>query len=44
MNEALYEYLTEVSEEYQDEYNRLIELIKLEELLWNMNTISMRKM
>jgi hypothetical protein len=33
MNEALYEYLTEVSTEYQDEYNRLMELIELEELL-----------
>ena len=30
MNEALYEYLSEVSSEYQDEYNRLMELMEEE--------------
>lgn len=33
MNEALFEYLTEVSSEYQDEYDRLMGLIELEDLL-----------
>jgi hypothetical protein len=33
MNEALFEYLTEVSSEYQDEYDRLMELMELEDLL-----------
>ena len=33
MNEALFEYLTEVSSEYQDEYDRLMELMDLEDLI-----------